>query len=210
MSTLLHTVIFFPTILTVDFTDEDEDEDDDEDDDEDEKSDRCQLFRIQSSSSPPLWLTHVNSFASKNLSSSQLTVGRRGVWRRWKYLGIFIYWQFFGIFWKWKYLVLNSLLISASLSINWAIANADVATLNGRWQISGGICKLCGQMKRQNSDQIAFLRYWNWQKVALSLFSPSLENTTRQNMEDKATKNAENMTRQNCPFATRQMIPKIM
>ena len=54
------------------------------------------------------------------------------------------------------------------------------------------------------------LKYGNWQKVALSLFSAILENTSRQNMEDKATKNVENMTRQNCPFATRQMTPKIM
>ena len=38
--------------------------------------------------------------------------------------------------------------------------------------------------------------------MALGLFSSSLDNIARQNMEDKATKNVENMTLENCLFAT--------
>ena len=57
---------------------------------------------------------------------------------------LFTFWCFFR---NWKYLVLKKWISAVNTSINWAIANADTATLNGRWQISDRICK--GKIGRQ-------------------------------------------------------------
>ena len=87
-----------------------------------------------------------------------------------------------------------------------------IATLNGRWQICDGICKTWAKDQMAKLDKkcdVKALKYWNWQKMALSLFSSSLENTSRQNMEDKATKNAENMTAAKAAHAMDRVEKKI-